>query len=139
MKSKRECLGYDPIFKSQSPSSIQPAPYLLSPTSPNAAFHLRPPPYTSPTPLSRPQSSTTENTTSSVDPNDFPQRSQDPCLGRSGSVVTSTATMDDSNMRHDAHEHSRAEDQTIRRGKSPRPSGLIQLMICAKTIAKAAD
>ena len=139
MKSKRECLGYDPIFKSQSPSSIQPAPYLLSPTSPNAAFHPRPSSYTSPTSLSRPQSSATENTTSSVDPNNFLPRSQDLCLGRSNSVATSTATMDDSNMRHDAHEHSRAEDQTIRRGKLPRPSGLIKLMICAKTIAKAAD
>jgi white-opaque regulator 2 len=140
MKSKRECLGYDPIFKPQSPSSIQPAQYLLSPASPNAAFHPRPPSYTSPTPLSRPQSSATENTTSSVDPNDFRPLSKDLCLGRANSVTASTETMDDSDMRRDAHEHPRAEDQTIRRGKLPtRLSRLIELMICAKTIAKAAD
>ena len=133
MKSKRECLGYDPIFKPQSPSSIQPAPYLLSSASSNVAFHPRPPSYTSPTPLSRPQSSATENTASSADPDDFLPLSQDVCLGRSGSLITSTDNMDDSNMRHDAHEHPRAEDQTIRRGKLPtRPSGLIELMICAK-------
>jgi hypothetical protein len=137
MKSKRECLGYDPIFKSQSPSSIQPAPYLLSPTSPNAAFHPRLPSYTSPTPLSRPQSSATENTASSVDSTDLPQRSQDLCVGQSNSVITSTATMDDPTMRRDAHEHSRADDQTIRRGKLSRPSGLIKLMIVAKMNAKA--
>jgi hypothetical protein len=48
--------------------------------------------------------------------------------------------MDDSNMGHDARDHSRPEDQTIRRGKLPtRPFELIELMIRAKTMTKAAD
>jgi hypothetical protein len=50
-KSKRECLGYDPIFKSQQgPTAIQPAPNSASPLPVNPAAsspysHIPPPPY----------------------------------------------------------------------------------------------
>jgi hypothetical protein len=49
LKSKRECLGYDPIFKQQpSPANIQPAPsiHTAPPASASsAAHHLSSHPY----------------------------------------------------------------------------------------------
>lgn len=62
-KSKRDCLGYDPIFKQQGPTAIQPAPNTQPPSvppttlasTPNVPYQPQPPvvpsSYPAPAPL----------------------------------------------------------------------------------------
>lgn len=79
-KSKRECLGYDPIFKPQSgPSSIQPALKLAQPESPASSQSYNAPSLVQAQSHSQSHSTATDSPRSSLSqPDVVPPSNSDP-------------------------------------------------------------
>jgi len=91
VKSKRECLGYDPMFKTQvGPSNIQPAPNSTPTDTPtnSASFPTPPPGYSAAASSSHPRSASADSPTSSSEAYEY-GAAIDPALNGSALMANS--------------------------------------------------